>query len=133
MDSKTSFSKTEQLNQQNIKKNETTTSLKPKNNIVNRYKDNKKEIYYDKKIENKINYIKDKDIIDIPLLSNPNNFEIIKERGDLENKILELEYFTKKKFDELVKEIKNFIPIHFNSYLKDYTVLEIGNRKKSYK
>ena len=28
----------------------------------------------------------------------------------IEQKILELEHFTKKKFDELVSEIKNFIP-----------------------
>ena len=40
-------------------------------------------------------------------------------KGTLENKLIELEYFTKKKFDELVREIKNFIPIHFNSYVRE--------------
>ena len=83
-------------------------------------RDNNKEIFYDKKIENEINYVKDKDIIDMPLLSNQAKFEVSREKGDVERKIIELEYFTKKKFDELVKEIKNFIPIHFNSYVKDY-------------
>jgi len=83
-------------------------------------RDNNKEIFYDKKIEKEINYVNDIDIIDRPLLSNQKKFEVSKERGDVERKIIELEYFTKKKFDELVKEIKNFIPIHFNSYVKDY-------------
>jgi hypothetical protein len=83
-------------------------------------RDKNNEIFYDKKIENEINYVKDKYIIDKPLLSNQEKFEVSKERGDVERKIIELEYFTKKKFDELVKEIKNFIPIHFNSYVKDY-------------
>ena len=134
------FSKAEKINKGNIaKNNEIYTSISHRSRnihldyVINRYKDDNKEIYFDKKNENKINYIKDKDIIDIPLLSNQSNFEIIKERGDLENKILELEYFTKKKFDELVKEIKNFIPIHFNAYLRDYTITEIGNRQKIYK
>ena len=94
----------------------------PKNMSIERSfnRDNNKEIFYDKKIENEINYVKDKDIIDMPLLSNQAKFEVSREKGDVERKIIELEYFTKKKFDELVKEIKNFIPIHFNSYLKDY-------------
>ena len=94
----------------------------PKNMSIERSfnRDNNKEIFYDKKIENEINYVKDKDIIDMPLLSNQAKFEVSKEKGDVERKIIELEYFTKKKFDELVKEIKNFIPIHFNSYVKDY-------------
>ena len=83
-------------------------------------RDNNKEIFYDKKIENEINYVKDKYIIDKPLLSNQEKFEVSKEKGDVERKIIELEYFTKKKFDELVKEIKIFIPIHFNSYVKDF-------------
>ena len=94
----------------------------PKNMSIEKSfnRDNNKEIFYDKKIENEINYVKDKDIIDMPLLSNQAKFEVSREKGDVERKIIELEYFTKKKFDELVKEIKNFIPIHFNSYVKDY-------------
>ena len=119
-------------NLENKSKIYTTITPKDKNNnldyIVNRNIEDNKEIYFDKKIESKINYIKDKDIIDKPLLFNQTNFEIIKERGDVENKILELEFFTKKKFDELVKEIKNFIPIHFNSHLKDYNIVEIKNK-----
>ena len=99
---------------------------------LNTYYDLKynKEIFFNKNIENEINYIKDKDIIDKPLLSNQDNFELIKESGGIEKKLLELEYFTKKKFDELVKEIKNFIPIHFNSHLKDYAFIDNKNKKK---
>ena len=67
----------------------------------------------------KIYYYKDKDIIDKPLLANQLNFRVDNIKGTLENKLLELEYFTKKKFDELVREIKNFIPIHFNSYVRE--------------
>ena len=130
------LSKYSNNNLEDINKNKVYTSITPrdKNNrlnyAVNRYKEVNKEIYYDKKIENKINYIKDKDIIDRPLLFNQTNFEVIKERGDVENKILELEFFTKKKFDELVKEIKNFIPIHFNSHARDYSVIEIKNKNR---
>ena len=89
-----------------------------------------KELYYDKSIEKELNYIKDKDIIDEPLISNQENFKLIEEKGGIDKKLLELEFFTKKKFDELVKEIKNFIPIHFNSHLKDYTLFENSNRYK---
>ena len=89
-----------------------------------------KELYYDKSIEKELNYIKDKDIIDEPLISNQENFKLIEEKGGIDKKLLELEFFTKKKFDELVKEIKNFIPIHFNSHLKDYTIFGNSNRYK---
>ena len=51
-----------------------------------------------------------------------NVFNVEKKKGNLENRLMELEYFTKKKLDELVKEIKIFIPIHFNSYIKNYSV-----------
>ena len=98
--------------------------------VIRPIKEKNREIFFDKKDENKINYIKDKDIIDKPLLSNQYNFELINEKGGLEKKIIELEYFTKKKLDELVKEIKNFIPIHFNAYLKDYTIREIRKKRK---
>lgn len=94
------------------------------------YKQYGKELYYDKSIEKELNYIKDKDIIDEPLISNQDNFKLIEEKGGIDKKLLELEFFTKKKFDELVKEIKNFIPIHFNSHLKDYTLFENSNRYK---
>ena len=82
---------------------------------------NDNEIYLNRDVINNMSYYKDQDIIDKPLLSNQVNFELINSTGNLEQKILELEFFTKKKFDELVSEIKNFIPIHFNSYIKDYT------------
>ena len=129
------FSKVDN-NKENINNNKIFTSIthRKQNNhidyIINRDIEDNKEIYYDKNIENKINYIKDKDIIDKPLIYNHTNFEINKDRSSVENKILELEYFTKKKFDELVKEIKNFIPIHFNSYLRDYSIVEIRNKHK---
>ena len=75
--------------------------------------------------------VSENDIVDIPLTKN-NNLEIEKNNSKLEKKIIELEFFTKKKFDELVKEIKNFLPIHFNSYIKDYSVIE-SNYKKNHK
>ena len=81
-----------------------------------------KDIYIDNDIFKNIRFIKDEEIIDKPLLLNRNNFKMDKNKGVLENRIIELEYFTKKKFDELVKEIKNFIPIHFNSHLRDYQI-----------
>ena len=76
------------------------------------------DLFVNKDMINQLNYCKDEDIIDIPLLTNQTEFKVDNTKGNLENKILELEHFTKKKFDELVKEIKNFIPIHFNAYIK---------------
>ena len=100
-----------------------------KNNVDNnllemkyKKKNDYNEIYLDRDIINNMSYYKDQDIIDKPLLSNNANFELINSSGNLEQKIIELEYFTKKKFDELVSEIKNFIPIHFNSHIKDYVI-----------
>ena len=77
------------------------------------------DIYLTKDEMKKMNYFKDKDIIDRPLLVNQPNFRVGNIKGSIENKLIELEYFTKKKFDELVKEIKIFIPIHFNAYVKE--------------
>ena len=77
------------------------------------------DIFVNKDEIKKMNYYKDKDIIDKPLLVNQIDFRVQNSKGTVENKILELEYFTKKKFDELVREIKNFIPIHFNAYVKE--------------
>ena len=82
---------------------------------------NDKEIYINNDVFKKMRFIKDEKIIDKPLILDRDIFKISQNKGSLENKIIELEYFTKKKFDELVKEIKTFIPIHFNSHLKDYT------------
>ena len=76
------------------------------------------DLFVNKDMINQLNYCKDEDIIDIPLLTNQTEFKVYNTKANLENKILELEHFTKKKFDELVKEIKNFIPIHFNAYIK---------------
>ena len=90
-------------------------------NNINSYKDDK-EIYISKDIIKNTRYIKDEDIIDKPLLYDMNIFKIEKKNGNLENRIIELEYFTKKKLDELVKEIKIFIPIHFNSYIRNYSI-----------
>ena len=77
------------------------------------------DIFINKDDIKKMNYYRDKDIIDKPLLVNQINFRVQNSKGSVENKIIELEYFTKKKFDELVREIKNFIPIHFNAYVKE--------------
>ena len=75
--------------------------------------------------------IPDKNIIDMPLIPfNKSFLEIEKNKSYLEKRLIELEYFTKKKFDELVNEIKIFIPIHFNSYIKDYSLISSPNTKK---
>ena len=89
-----------------------------KNNIL----PEDKEIYLTKDALTSTRYIKDEDIIDKPLLIDSNLFKLEQNKGNLENKIAELEYFTKKKLDELVKEIKIFIPIHFNSHIRNYSV-----------
>ena len=92
---------------------------------INKYKIKKKldlfddEIYVNKDAIKTLNYCKDENIIDKPLIINQTDFRVDNVKGSLENKILELEYYTKKKLDELVREIKNFIPIHFNAYLKE--------------
>ena len=89
-------------------------------NKINKFKDDK-EIYLSKDILINTRYIKDENIIDKPLLYDTQVFKFEKNKGTLENRIAELEYFTKKKLDELVKEIKIFIPIHFNSHIKNYS------------
>ena len=78
-----------------------------------------------------IRKIDDDQIIDIPLIPfNKSSIEIDKKKPNIEKRLIELEFFTKKKFDELVNEIKNFIPIHFNSYVKDYNIVDSSNKKK---
>ena len=80
----------------------------------------------DKDTINKLKCIKDDQLIDKPLIINKKEyFEIDINKSSVENRIIELEYFTKKKFDELVQEIKNFIPIHFNSHVRNYTIIII--------
>ena len=80
----------------------------------------------DKDTINKLKCIKDDQLIDKPLIINKKEyFEIDINKSSVENRIIELEYFTKKKFDELVQEIKNFIPIHFNSHVRNYTIKKI--------
>ena len=87
--------------------------------------ENDKEIYLDKEIVNNLRCVRDHDLIDKPLvLYRKNIFIVDPTRSNIENRIIELEFFTKKKFDELVEEIKNFIPIHFNSHLRNYTVIK---------
>ena len=105
------------LNKMKNDSNQTRNSLS-----YNRYeKENKKDVYLDKEIVNNLKCVKDQDLIDKPLiLYTKNYFRIDPTKSKLENKLIELEYFTKKKFDELVNEIKNFIPIHFNSHLRNY-------------
>ena len=77
------------------------------------------DIFINRNAIKTLNYCRDEDIIDKPLIINQTDFKVDNLKGSLENKLLELEYFTKRKFDELVKEIKNFIPIHFNAYIKE--------------
>ena len=106
---------------QKIKSAQKTNKKKLVINNTNIFKD-EKEIYISKDILTSTRYIKDEDIIDKPLLFDTNIFKVDKNKGSLENRITELEYFTKKKLDELVKEIKIFIPIHFNSHIRNYSV-----------
>ena len=75
-------------------------------------------------LDKKRKILKDINIIDTPLLCNQENFEVSKTAGDFEKKLLHLEFFMKKKLDELVKEIKVYIPIHFNSHVRDYNIIE---------
>ena len=70
----------------------------------------------------------------MPLIPfNKSFLEIEKNKSYLEKRLIELEYFTKKKFDELVNEIKNFIPIHFNSYIRDYSLINSPSTSKKTK
>ena len=61
---------------------------------------------------------------DIPLIP-VNQSSVYKDsnKSPLENRVIELEFFTKKKFDELVNEIKQYLPIRFNSHVKSYSVI----------
>ena len=88
---------------------------------VNVLKDDK-DIYLSKDTIKNTRYVKDEDIIDEPLILDMNTFKMDQKKGSLENRIIELEYFTKKKLDELVREIKIYIPIHFNSHIRNYSV-----------
>ena len=75
--------------------------------------------------------VPDSEIIDMPLIPfNKNVLEIDSNKSSIEKKLIELEFFTKKKFDELVNEIKNFIPIHFNSYIRDYKIIKSPFNKR---
>ena len=93
-------------------------------NAQNKFKKNLYNEYNYRDFLGKINIIKDKEIIDKPLLCNQETFEVRKCAGDLEKKLLHLEFFIKKKLDELVREIKVYIPIHFNSHTRDYNIIE---------
>jgi len=46
--------------------------------------------------------------------------EFFKRISDTEQKINQMEYFSKKKFEELAGQIKNYLPINFNPYMKDF-------------
>ena len=119
------FSKTSILNlktmnkplnsiREDLMKNDNKFKIKRSYNLLN------EDIFVDKEEMKKMSYYKDKDIIDKPLIVNQVNFKVQNLKGSVEDKLIELEYFTKKKFDELVREIKNFIPIHFNAYVKEF-------------
>ena len=99
---------------EDLMKNDNKFKIKRSYNLLN------EDIFVDKEEMKKMSYYKDKDIIDKPLIVNQVNFKVQNLKGSVEDKLIELEYFTKKKFDELVREIKNFIPIHFNAYVKEF-------------
>ena len=103
------------------KLNQKIRLLNAKLNSTNIFREDK-DLFLPKDIPKNACLIKDEDIIDQPLTNETNIFKLNQKNGNLENRIIELEYFTKKKFDELVKEIKLFIPIHFNSHIKNYVV-----------
>ena len=69
---------------------------------------------------------------DIPLIP-VNQSYVYKDsnKTPLENRVIELEFFTKKKFDELVNEIKQYLPIRFNSHVKSYSVITKPDFTKS--
>ena len=126
------------IKSKNIKNNEITNRSLPtyhSQNISSFRNRNKNKIINSHKIiptdPTNFESIPDSEIIDIPLIpSNKNYLEIDKNKSIIENRIIELEFFTKKKFDELVSEIKNFIPIHFNSYIRDYKIIQSPDKKK---
>ena len=61
---------------------------------------------------------------DVPLIPTyQTNFYSDLSKSPIENRIIEFEFFTKKKFDELVSEIKQFLPIKFNSHIRNYSVV----------
>ena len=108
----------------NFKKTYNSTTQSFRNNITTPIRIHK-SIPTDPNLNYYIRKIEDEQIIDIPLIPyNKNSLEINKNKTNIEKRLIELEYFTKKKFDELVNEIKNFIPIHFNSYIKDYVIID---------
>ena len=108
----------------NFKKSYNSTTQSFRNNISTPIRIHK-SIPTDPNLNYYIRKIEDEQIIDIPLIPyNRNSLEINKNASNIEKRLIELEYFTKKKFDELVNEIKNFIPIHFNSYIRDYVVVD---------
>ena len=96
------------------------------NNILDNGNEN--EIYLDKNVINKLKCVKEQELVDKPLLINKKDyFSYDINKSSVENRIIELEYFTKKKFDELVQEIKIFIPIHFNSHIRNYKIMKEKN------
>ena len=46
--------------------------------------------------------------------------EFFKKINLTEQRINQIEYFAKKKLEELASQIKNYIPINFNAYIKDF-------------
>jgi hypothetical protein len=53
--------------------------------------------------------------------------EIGKKLTYQEKKLLEMEHYSKKKLEELAGQIKNFIPINFNAYVKNYDGIKSVN------
>ena len=119
--------KNENITRKQLKSAKKNNQIKLKLNQTNIFKDDK-DIYLTKDALKSTRYIKDEDIIDQPLIYDMNVFKFDHKKGNLENRLAELEFFTKKKLDELVKEIKIFIPIHFNSHIRNYSVNKAKNK-----
>ena len=63
--------------------------------IKNKYNIFNEDIFVNKIMINKRNYFRDEDIIEKPLLINQTHFKFGNLKGGAENKLMELEYFTK--------------------------------------
>ena len=113
------------------KLHKTKSFLTPKTNIQNPFSTSKsnKNAYISRNM-----YLSNDDlnnIEDIPLIPKSQcTFRLDSSRSPLENRVIEFEFFTKKKFDELVSEIKKYLPIHFNSHLKNYDIVNKNLERK---
>lgn len=57
--------------------------------------------------------------------------EVTKKMSFTEKKLLEMEHYAKKKLEELAGQVKNYIPINFNAYVKNFDALKQINAEGS--